>query len=117
MNQINEQEIIEQIRASYQKQQPSRVEKLKKLDNRVRRPAEIFAYVFGILGALVLGLGMCLAMKVIGNLMPLGIAIGSVGIAMISVNYLIYTKIKESRKKKYSAQIIALSSALLNDIK
>lgn len=115
MYQQNEKEIIEQIRASYEKQEPSKVEKLKKFDNSVKRPAEIFAYIFGVLGSLVLGVGMCLAMKVIGNLMVLGIVIGCVGIAMVSVNYLIYKKIEKARKKKYGSQIIALSTELLND--
>ena len=67
-----------------------------------------------MIGALVLGVGLCLAMKVIGDLMALGIVIGIVGIAMVSVNYLIYRAILKSRKKKYADQVMALSDALLN---
>ena len=85
------------------------------MDRRIKRPAEIFAYTFGTAGTLILGTGMCLAMKVIGNLAPLGIAIGLVGIAMVTVNYFIYRHILTSRKKKYGAKIIALSNELLGD--
>ena len=80
----------------------------------VRRPAAIFAYTFVILGALVLGVGMCLAMEVIGSLMPLGIVIGVIGIVMVAVNYPIYKRILSQRKKKYAPEIVALSDELLN---
>ena len=40
---------------------------LKKLDNKVKTPVNIFTYTFGIISALILGLGMCLCMKVIGD--------------------------------------------------
>ena len=91
------------------------LEQLKALDGAVRRPAAIFAYTFGILGALVLGVGMCLAMEVIGSLMPLGIVVGVVGIAMVFANYFLYRRILNARKRKYAGKIIALSDELLAD--
>ncbi len=105
---------VERIRAQYAPVQKTKLDELKELDKRVKRPANIFAYTFGTIGALVLGTGMCLAMKVIGNMMPLGIVIGLVGIGMVSVNYLAYQKILRSRKKKYAKEIFALSDELLN---
>ena len=54
-------------------------------------------------------------MKVIGNLVPLGIVIGLVGIAMVSVNYFLYRHILASRRKKYGAKIVALSDELLGN--
>ena len=77
----------EKIRSAYAPKdvQESKFDQLKGLDRKVRRPAEIFAWVFGVIGTLVLGAGMCLAMEVIGSLMPLGIAVGVVGIAMALV--------------------------------
>ncbi len=103
-----ESKTIEKIREEYTERSVTKLDELKMLDSRVKKPALIFAYTFGIIGSLVLGLGMCFAMKVIGNLMPLGIVIGAIGIAMVSVNYLIYTKILASRREKYRAEIMAI---------
>lgn len=107
---------VEKIRGAYEPkgETESKLEKLRKLDGKVKLPAEIFAYVFGVAGALVLGVGMCLAMQIIGDLMPLGIVIGCVGIAMVSVNYPLYNAIMKARKKKYAAEVMALSDELIN---
>ena len=110
----NEMQAVEKIRAQYTEQKKTKLDELKELDERVKRPAEIFAYTFGVVGALVLGTGMCLAMKVIGDMMALGIVIGVVGIGMVSVTYALYQKILKARKRKYSADILALSDELLN---
>ena len=57
----------EAIANEYSVKNTSKVVALKKLDRKVKQPANIFAYTFGIIAALVLGIGMCLSMKVIGN--------------------------------------------------
>ena len=66
--------------------------------------------------ALLLGVGMCLSMQVIGDgsalFMALGVVVGLIGIAGVSVNYAIYSKILENSKKKYSADIIALANEI-----
>ena len=113
--QDKERQYAENIRRTYagKDAEESKLEKLRKLDEAARRPASIFAYTFGILGALVLGVGMCLAMQVIGNMMPLGIVIGVVGIAMVSANYFIYRAMLNARKRKYADEILALSDELL----
>ena len=113
----SEREWVEEIRRDYQGKsvKESKIERLQKLDRAARRPAEIFAYTFGIIGALVLGVGMCLAMRVIGDLFALGIVIGIAGIAMVSVNYFIYKAIAKSGRKKYADQILELSDELLEE--
>ena len=109
---------IERIRANYVPQEPSKFDELKQLNKKVKRPAQIFAYTFGSLSSLVLGTGMSLAMKVIGSTlsfaMPLGIGIGVLGLALVSINYPIYKKLLKSRKEKYAKQVIELSDSLLN---
>ena len=101
----DEKKIAEQIRAQYEVKDASRLDELKKLDGKVKTPCGIFAYSFGTVGALVLGVGMCLAMKVIGDLMALGVAVGLVGIAMVSLTYPLYARMLKSRKKKYGGEI------------
>ena len=59
---------IQRIRASYTEKEMSKLDELKALDKKVKRPAQIFAYVYGSLSSLVLGTGMCFAMKVIGTI-------------------------------------------------
>ncbi len=108
---INE---INKIRESYIQKEATKVDELKALDKKVKMPALIFAYVFGTIGSLVFGTGMCLAMKIIGDLMMLGIVVGVVGILMVSVNYFIYKNMLSSRKKKYQQKILSLTDELLN---
>ena len=110
----NDKFIAQKLHTEYSEQKSSEVDKLCALDKKVKVPASIFAYTFGIIGALVLGTGMCFAMKVIGNLMALGIVIGIVGIAMVSINYPLYKMILKSRKAKYSKEILALSEQIMN---
>ena len=109
----NEIKTVERIRADYTEQAPTKVDELKALDKKVKRPAAIFAYIFGTVGSLVLGTGMCLAMKVIGDMMIAGIGIGLAGIAMVSLTYPIYKGLLARRRKKYAERIVAMSDEIL----
>ena len=88
----------EQIANQYAPKQTSKVKALKRLDAKAKRPATVFAYTFGVISSLVLGVGMCLAMGVIGTatltMTALGIAVGCLGILGVSINYPIYKKIR-----------------------
>lgn len=108
---------VEQIRDEYVEHGQTKFDELKKLDRKAKMPSEIFAYTFGTAGALVLGTGMCLAMKVIGASLPMavGVVIGVAGIAMVSLNYLFYKLILKRSKAKYAKQILDLSGEVLNE--
>ena len=119
---LNDQEfMIQNIRAKYQKEELSELDSLKQLDQKVQRPANLFAYIFGSIAALIMGSGMSLVMTDIGeivglsNPMVLGIIIGVIGLFMVIVNYPIYKKILGARRKKYAEQILTLSDQLLKD--
>jgi hypothetical protein len=108
--------IVNQIKEGYEPKTKTKYDELIALNRRVELPAYIFAYTFGVIASLVLGLGMCLAMQVIGTgalFMALGIVIGVIGIALVSVNYPLFLAIMKSRKKKYAEKVIALSDELL----
>lgn len=116
---IYERNEIEKIREEYLPQEKglTDVEKLKGLENKVKKPAFIFSLTLGIIGSLILGVGMCLAMKIIGSSdvhFALGIIIGIIGIALISVNYPLYKKILNARKDKYRKEILELAEKILN---
>lgn len=116
-------EEIQQIRSEYAAAEPDKLEQLRKLDSRIKRPSQIFAYSFGTAGSLVLGTGMCLALGTIGASlaspigMVLGVCVGVVGIAMVSLNYLFYKLILKRSKDKYGKQILDLSDEILNETK
>lgn len=102
----------ESIAKEYAPKDNSKIVALRKLDAKAKNPANIFAYTFGIISALVLGTGMSLAMQVIGSgvaSMILGIIIGIVGIIGCCVNYPIYKKLLENGKKKYAYEIVELA--------
>ncbi len=106
----------EAIANEYAVKDTRKVVQLKKLDAKAKRPAQIFGYTFGIVAALILGAGMCLSMKIIGDgsttMTVSGIIIGLIGIAGVSVNYPVYKKILESGKKKYAADILYLAKEI-----
>lgn len=109
----------EQIANEYAPKQTSKVRALRKLDAKAKNPANIFAFTFGIASSLLLGVGMCLSMGVLGAgnglMMGLGIAIGCLGIGGISVNYSCYKKILTKSKNKYANDIIQLANEIASE--
>lgn len=107
---------VEKIRGDYappREKKRDRLQALEKLDKKVKRPPFIIALTFGIISCLILGFGMCLAMKVIFDLMIPGIVIGLAGILLLLLNYPLYKAILKRRRKKYAPEILALTDSLL----
>lgn len=106
----------EQLANEYAPKEASKVIALRKLDAKAKRPAAIFTYTFGSISALILGIGMCLSMKVIGNgsnaMFALGIVIGILGIICMSINYPLYKKILKSGKQKYAFEIMEIAKEI-----
>ena len=112
----NDKKYVERVLNDYQEKQTTKIDELKALDKKAKTFPNVFAYVFGSISALVLGFGMCLAMEVIlPGFMWLGIIIGVVGIALVTVNYFLYNVILAKNKAKYAEQITALSEEILNN--
>jgi hypothetical protein len=102
----------EAIAKEYAAKESSKIVALKKLDRKAKMPATITAYTVGVVCSLVAGLGMCLAMQVIGSGIPAmvaGIVIGIVGFAGCGVNYPIYKKLLAKGKQKYAYEIVELA--------
>lgn len=101
------------IKGEYEEKRPTKFDELKKLDSKVKTPPTALAYVLGIFGSLVLGVGMCICLGVIAkNLFAVGVVVGVIGIAIVVANYFIYKKFLAVRKKKYAASIIKLADEL-----
>lgn len=111
----------EAIANEYAPKDTSKVVALKKLDRKAKSKANIFAYTFGLTMTLILGVGMCLSMKIIGNgttfMMAAGIIIGIIGIIGVGVNYPIYKKLLENGKKQYAYEIMRLAREISEEAK
>ena len=103
----------EQLANEYAPKDTSKVVALRKLDAKAKLPANIFTYTFGIVAALVTGVGMCLSMKVIGSdttaMFVLGVMIGIIGLLGMGVNYPVYRKLLANGKQKYAFEIMELA--------
>ena len=121
MNKNDKKLIAQKIRTQYVEKEPSEIDALCLLDARVKRPAKIFSYVFGSIGAIIMGMGMSLIMTDIGAIIGMqsglvpGVIIGIVGMLMAIFNYPIYKKILKGRKKTYGAEIISISDKIINN--
>ena len=111
--------IVEKIRSQYTEREHTELDDLKALDAKVKRPANVFGYTYGSIGAIVMGAGMSLVMTDIGSMLGMtetmvpGIVVGIVGMGMVLTTYPIYRKILTSRKKKYSSKIMELSDRIM----
>ena len=112
----SDKKFVERVLSNYQEKETSKIDELKALDRKAKRFPNVFAYVFGSLSSLVLGFGMFLAMEIIlPGFMWLGIIIGVIGIALVTVNYFLYNILMAKNKAKYANQIKALSEEILNN--
>ena len=121
MNKNDQQFMAQKIRTQYMEKESTELDALCELDAKVKRPANVFAYLFGSISAIIMGAGMSLVMTDIGaavgmeSTMIPGIAIGLVGMLLAIVNYPIYKGILGSRKKKYGAKILKLSEKIMGE--
>lgn len=121
MNRNDTEFMVQKIRTQYMEKDSTEkdLSLLRELDAEVKRPANVFGYTFGSIGAIIMGAGMSLVMTDIGlqtgisNPMPLGIVIGIIGMFMAIINYPIYKSILSSRKEKYADRILSLSEKLM----
>ena len=106
---------VQAIRKKYLPREESKLEELKRLDYMVQSSGMVESLSAGIGGALFFGLGMCLAMQVIGEgliLIILGVLIGIAGMIGMLVAYPVYRKVFEKTKEKYLPRIFELTAEL-----
>lgn len=119
MNKNDQEFLVQKIRSQYTERQHTELDELKTLDAKVKKPAAVLAYIYGAASAIIMGAGMSLVMTDIGAMIGLtaimvpGVIVGVVGMGMALSTYPIYKKILNSRKKKYAAEIVALSDKIM----
>ena len=120
MNRNDQEFLVQKIRSQYTEKESTELDALRELDAKVKRPANVFSYVFGSISAIIMGAGMSLVMTDIGTTIGIadpmipGIAIGIVGMLMAIINYPIYKRIMSSRRKKYADKIVKLSDKIMS---
>ena len=118
--------VQEEIKAIRKKYTPSvdtedKMAQLRRLDASVTQKATMVSLMFGIIGALILGIGMSLAMTEIGMIVGLtgipamlvGSMIGMIGIVLVCIAYPVYQRILKKERQKIAPEIIKLTDELM----
>lgn len=113
-----QQEEIRAIRDKYLPPKEDKMEKIRKLDGMVMKKATMRSISVGIVGTLILGLGMSIAMSEFGAFlgtaaMPVGIAVGVVGLAVLGCAYPLYNRTLENERAKVAPEILRLTDELM----
>ena len=120
MNRNDQDFLVQKIRSQYTEKESTELDALRELDAKVKRPANVFAYIFGSISAIIMGCGMSLVMTDIGTTVDIsdpmlpGIIIGIAGMFMVIINYPIFKGILDARRKKFADKIIAISDKIMN---
>lgn len=99
----------------------SKIERLRRLDRGVTSKAQVISLTLGIIGILILGFGMSLAMSdlsvILGisqiTAMIIGIITGLIGGAIASVAYPVYNLTVKREREKIAPEIIRLTDELM----
>lgn len=111
----NEQAEIKKIRDKYAPPAKAEtpMEQLRRLDESSTKGAAAASLIVGIIGALVMGVGMCCTMVWDDALFIPGIVIGAFGIVGVIAAYPLYTRMVKRKRAKLAPEIMRLSDELL----
>ena len=106
---------IENIRRQYLPDERSdKVAEIKSLHKKAKTVPCCIAIAIGIIGTLVLGIGMTLALQ--WDSLIAGIIVGIVGMGVMLITYPLYQWMRDHGKRKYGDRIIKLADELSVDI-
>ncbi len=104
---------IEAIRKKYETKTEDKMDQLRKLDKDAEKPGTIAAIAVGVVGLLLFGIGLSLAMVWTDTMLILGSIIGFVGMILIAAGLPVYRLVTKKQREKIAPQILALSEELL----
>ena len=113
-----QQQEVEDIRKKYLPKEEDKMEQLRRLHAIPTQKAQAASLAVGIIGALIMGTGMSLAMTDIGSALGslaivLGIAVGLVGMVLVALAYPLYNRVLKKQREKIAPEILRLSNELL----
>lgn len=105
---------IDNIRRQYtpRDKTENKLDRLRKLDSKVKNPAIIVSLTVGIVCCLVFGLGLTMILE--WNLFLWGVVVALPGAAGMISAYPLYKSFLNKGKQKYGKEILELSDELLN---
>lgn len=107
---------IQDIRRRYETKEnnsESKLEKLRRLDKKVKNLPTILSLCLGIGGTLVFGLGLTMVLE--WQKLVFGIVVMLVGGVLAALANVVYKLLFTKNKQKYGEEILRLSEDLLND--
>ena len=104
---------VENIRKKYMPNEESKIETLKRLDDRVQMAGMIEGLCLGIIGALVFGIGMCFFLEVFSGAAWLTVLFMVIGTLLMIPAYPIYRHISRKTKAKLTPEILRLSEEIM----
>ena len=106
---------IDSIRRQYSpsEQAESKIERLRRLDAKVKNTAIIWGLVLGVVGLLIFGLGLTMVLE--WSIWFWGITLMVIGSVPIALAYPTYLKVLQKYKNRYGKEILQLSEELLNE--
>lgn len=115
-----QQKEIEAIRKKYLPKEEDKMEQLRRLHAVPGQKAQAAAIAIGIIGTLIMGTGMSLAMTDIGAAlgsfsMVFGIVVGIAGMVLVALAYPVYNRVLKKEREKIAPEILRLSDELLSD--
>ena len=108
-----QQDEVKRIRAKYLPKEEDKMEQLRRLDQSVTQKGMMISLIVGVIGALLLGIGMCCTMVWKENVFLPGILIGIVGIVLVSIAYPLFVHITKKEREKIAPEIIRLTEELM----
>lgn len=110
-----ERRIIEDIRRQYlvDEEGETALDRLRRLDRRVKRPPFTLAVIMGVIGVLIIGLGLTVCLE--WGRYVLGTVIAALGCVPAATAYPAYRLYLRVNKRRYAERIIKLSDELLKE--
>lgn len=108
-----QQDEVKRIRDKYVPKEADKMEQLRRLDRSVTQKGTVWSLAVGIIGALVLGIGMCCVMVWQETAMIPGIIVGAVGIVLVSLAYPLYRHITKKERERIAPEILRLTDELM----
>ena len=104
---------VESIRRKYMPHEESKLETLKRLDYRVQTAGMVESLCFGIIGALVFGVGMCFFLDVFAGAVWLTAILMICGTLLMIPAYPIYRRIARKTRAELTPEILRLSEEIM----
>ena len=104
---------VESIRKKYIPHEESKLERLKRLDRKVQSAGTIEGLCFGIIGALVFGIGLCFGLDALAGAAWLTALFMIIGTLLMIPAYPIYRRIASKTKAELTPEILRLSEEIM----